>query len=154
MKINIYTDGSSSLKTGNASWAFAVLDEHQNIIHQNAEYVKGGYIGRMELTALTKAVEYVDQLNYSFDEIHFYSDSQYVINSINKKWIQGWHERLWMNVKNADIWKEFYLVFKNMPKHVFFHHIKGHQKDEVSVHAKWNNYVDQMCYIMATGRER
>lgn len=58
------------------------------------------------------------------NDVHVFTDSKYVADAINQKWIYGWIKRCWKNVKNPDLWKEFYVLYQlHEPK---FHWIKGH----------------------------
>lgn len=58
------------------------------------------------------------------NDVHIFTDSKYVADAINQKWILGWIKRSWKNVKNPDLWKEFYQLYQlHQPK---FHWIKGH----------------------------
>ena len=62
-------------------------------------------------------------------EVDVFSDSQYVVDAINKKWIIGWQKKNWMIDKekprpNADLWKN---LLELLAKHkVTFHWVKGH----------------------------
>lgn len=76
---------------------------------------------RMELMAVIVAL---GNLRTSDNEIHIYTDSKYVADAINQKWIYGWIKRGWKNVKNPDLWKAFYKLYQlHQPQ---FHWIKGH----------------------------
>ena len=61
--------------------------------------------------------------------VTIYSDSQYVVNGINKGWAEKWHANDWMRTKkdkaeNVDLWSE---LLKLCDKHkVKFEWIKGH----------------------------
>ncbi len=75
----------------------------------------------MELMAVIVALS---NLRTSDIDVHIYTDSKYVADAINQKWIYGWIKRGWKNVKNPDLWKEFYKLYQlHEPK---FHWIKGH----------------------------
>jgi len=75
----------------------------------------------MELMAVIVAL---GNLRTSDNDVHVYTDSKYVADAINQKWIYGWIKRGWKNVKNPDLWKAFYKLYQlHQPK---FNWIKGH----------------------------
>ena len=76
---------------------------------------------RMELLAVIKGLETIKWQNA---EVHVYSDSSYVVNAINKGWLEGWQRKGFAKVKNPDLWIRFLNVYKL--HRVAFHWIKGH----------------------------
>ena len=57
-------------------------------------------------------------------QVTVYSDSKYVVDSINKKWVFGWVKKGFKDKKNPDLWKRFLKIY---PKHnVTFKWVKGH----------------------------
>jgi ribonuclease HI len=75
----------------------------------------------MELLAVIVGLE---AIKWDNAEVHVYSDSSYVVNAINKNWLEGWQRKGFAKVKNPDLWLRFLQVYK---KHrVAFHWIKGH----------------------------
>lgn len=58
-----------------------------------------------------------------------YSDSKYLVDAFNQKWIDGWVRNNWVRpktgpVKNSDLWKR--LLAAMNPHKVTFHWVKGH----------------------------
>jgi ribonuclease HI len=76
---------------------------------------------RMELLAVIKGLEAIKWQNA---EVHVYSDSSYVVNAINKGWLEGWIRKGFAKVKNPDLWMRFAPLMKR--HRVSFHWIKGH----------------------------
>ncbi len=75
----------------------------------------------MELLAVIVALE---QLKEPGHDIHIYTDSKYVADAINQKWLFGWVKKGFAKIKNPDLWKRFYPLFvQHKP---IFHWIKGH----------------------------
>ena len=74
--------------------------------------------------------------------VTIYSDSAYIVNAINQKWLEGWIKRGWVTstkekVKNIELWKELkYLI--DIHKVVFVK-VKGHSDNEL------NNRADQLA---------
>lgn len=75
----------------------------------------------MELLAVIKGLEAIKWANA---EVHVYSDSSYVVNAINKGWLENWQRKGFAKVKNTDLWIRFLTVYK--AHRVSFHWIKGH----------------------------
>ncbi|WP_392436665.1 RNase H family protein [Cruoricaptor ignavus] len=55
---------------------------------------------------------------------YIYTDSRYVADAINKKWIFGWVKNDFAKVKNPDLWQRFYALMKTYQP--TFHWVKGH----------------------------
>lgn len=120
--INIYTDGSSRGNPGPGGYGVVLLYKNQR------KELSQGYRlttnNRMELTAVIKALEALknDQI-----EITIYSDSKYVVESIEKGWIWNWEKKNFKKKLNSDLWKIFIPLYK---KHkVKFKWVKGHSGD-------------------------
>ena len=92
----------------------------------------------MEITAV---IEGLKLLKHEC-EVEVYSDSAYVINAFNNKWIYGWMKNNWKTaskepVKNRELWEELYGLTK---KHrVTFIKVKGHSDNE------FNNRCDELA---------
>ena len=71
-------------------------------------------------------------LRTSDNEVHIYTDSKYVADAINQKWIYGWIKRGWKNVKNPDLWKEFYKLYQlHQPNFHWITGQAGHPENEI-----------------------
>ena len=120
-KINVYTDGSSLGNPGPGG--YGIIMEWKG-----KQYVKefsGGYRfttnNRMELMAVIVALE---TLNKQPMQVTVYSDSKYVIDAVQKKWVFSWEKKAFKDKKNPDLWQRFLKIHR---KHqVNFHWIKGH----------------------------
>lgn len=76
---------------------------------------------RMELLAVVDAIK---KLNWDGMHITIYSDSKYVVDAVEKKWVFGWAKKGFAKKKNPDLWKAFLAVW---PKHhIKFVWVKGH----------------------------
>lgn len=92
----------------------------------------------MEITAV---VEGLKLLKYPC-EVEVYSDSAYVVNAFNQKWIENWKKNGWKNsskeeVKNKELWEEL----DNLTNihNVTFIKVKGHSDN------KFNNRCDELA---------
>ena len=92
---------------------------------------------RMELLAVIVGLEKLRKPNM---KVLIISDSKYVIDSVEKKWVLGWEKKGFAGRKNSDLWKRFLKIYR---KHqVDFKWIKGHNNhpqnercDELAVYA-------------------
>ena len=117
----IYTDGSSRGNPGPGG--YGIVMEHCKSGYVK-EYSKGFKLttnNRMELMAVIEALKKLKQTNL---KITVYTDSKYVVDSIEKKWLFKWEKIKFKNKKNVDLWLDFLKLFdKNTIK---FNWIKGH----------------------------
>ena len=76
---------------------------------------------RMELMAVIVALE---ELKHSGSVVTIYTDSKYIVDAVEKKWVFGWEKKGFKDKKNPDLWKRFLDVYR---KHqVKFVWVKGH----------------------------
>ena len=135
-EITIYTDGACSGNPGPGGWG-AVL-----MYKGNKKEISGGKLNttnnEMEITAVIQALKI---LKYPCN-VKLYSDSAYVVNSIEKGWIYSWRKNRWKKadkkeVKNIDLWER---LLKQLEIHkVTFNKVKGHAQDEL------NNRCDRLA---------
>lgn len=129
MKVTLYTDGAARGNPDGPGGYGAVLQfiDKNGTLHEKE--LSAGYVrttnNRMELMA---AIVGLEALNRSC-EVDLYSDSKYLVDAFNQKWIDGWVKHNWVRlktgpVKNSDLWKRL-LVAMN-PHKVTFHWVKGH----------------------------
>lgn len=119
MKINIYTDGSAKGNPGKGGFGVILISgNHYKEISQGFRHTTNN---RMELLAVIVGLEHLKNIN---SEVQVYSDSKYVVDSIEKKWVFQWEKKHFKGKKNADLWKRFLIIYK---KHkVSFNWVKGH----------------------------
>ena len=135
-KIIIYTDGSSRGNPGPGG--FGAILMHKN----NKKELWGAYRkttnNRMELLAVIAALE---QLKRNDLKVEIYSDSKYVVEAIEKKWVWGWKRKGFKDKKNPDLWRR-YLDLHDVFKPTFFW-VKGHAENP------FNNRCDELATIAA-----
>ena len=79
---------------------------------------------RMELLAVIVALEKLKKPN---QKVHVYTDSKYVSESVEKKWVNRWEKKGFKDKKNPDLLIRFLKIFR---KHeVCFFWIKGHNNN-------------------------
>lgn len=129
MEVTIYTDGAArGNPDGPGGYGTVLLYTDKNGVTHRREK-SGGYEkttnNRMELMAVIAGLEALIKPC----DVTVYSDSQYVVNAFEKKWIDGWIKKGWKRgkneeVKNVDLWKRLLEAAK--PHHVKFVWVKGH----------------------------
>lgn len=128
-KVTIYTDGACSGNPGIGGWA-AVLSYKGKTLDISG-FDKETTNNRMEMLAVIQALRALKEPC----ECEIFSDSQYVVDAINKNWLISWQMNNWRTaskseVKNVDLWKD---LLTEMAKHkVTFVKVKGHADVELN----------------------
>ena len=96
MKISIYTDGSSKGNPGPGGYGVVMLSEkgHRKELAQGFRKTTNN---RMELLSVIVALESVKSDDAL---ITVYSDSKYVVDAVEKKWVFKWEKKFFENKKN------------------------------------------------------
>lgn len=121
--IEIFTDGACSGNPGPGGWG-AIL-RYENSEKEISGGEKNTTNNRMELMAFIKALETLKEPYI----ITVYSDSKYLCDAINQKWLYNWEKHNWIKsdrkpVLNSDLWKRIMLLLKNHEFRLIW--IKGH----------------------------
>ena len=134
-KVEIYTDGACSGNPGPGGWG-AVLRYRSTDGQVYEKELSGGNASttnnRMELTAFIEAVGLLKEPC----EIRYCSDSQYVINGLEKGWAKGWRARGWKKADkspalNPDLWaKALDLAEQHRITYVWVKGHAGHPENE------------------------
>jgi len=119
MKINLYTDGSAKGNPGKGGYGIVFkAGKHYKEISQGYRHTTNN---RMELLAVIVGLEH---LKSNKSDVVVFSDSKYVVDSVEKKWVFQWQKKGFKGKKNADLWKRFLFIYH---KHnVSFQWVKGH----------------------------
>ena len=124
--IEIFTDGASSGNPGPGGYG-VILRSGQHYKELSAGYRKTTN-NRMELMAVIKGLEALKNLNQS---ITIYSDSKYVIDAIEKKWVYGWVQKGFAGKKNKDLWLRYLELSKlHNIKFIWVRGHAGHPENE------------------------
>jgi ribonuclease HI len=135
----IYTDGAARGNPGPGGYGVVL-----NWAGQIKELSQGFRLttnNRMELMAV---VEGLKLLTRDGLDIVIYSDSSYVVNSVEKGWVFDWVKKGFKDKKNPDLWKEFLQYYKR--HRIKFIWVKGHADNP------WNNRCDQLATAAADSR--
>ena len=119
MKIHLYTDGSAKGNPGKGGLGIVLISgKHYKEISQGFRYTTNN---RMELLAVIVGLE---TLNKDKSLVEVFSDSKYVVDAVEKKWVFSWEKKNFKGKKNSDLWKRFLIIYR---KHkVSFNWVKGH----------------------------
>lgn len=136
-QVHIYTDGAAKGNPGNGG--YGVVMELVGTAYKKEFYEGFRHTtnNRMELLAVIVGLEKITKLNM---KVLIISDSKYVVDAVEKKWVFGWEKTGFKGKKNPDLWLRFLKIFR---KHqVDFKWIKGHNNhpqnercDELAVYA-------------------
>ena len=144
MKIRIYTDGACSENPGPGGWA-AVFNTESKCLTISGNEIETTN-NRMELRAVIEAYKKISKAKATND-FEIFSDSAYVVNAINNKWIESWKRNNWKTakgdeVKNKDLWEELIKIREDVCSKgicVVIFKIKGHAGNT------FNEMVDKLA---------
>ncbi len=130
--IEIYTDGAARGNPGPGG--YGIVLKYKNLRKE----ISGGFNhttnNRMELMAVIIGLESITQKDLL---VKVYSDSKYVIDSINLKWVFRWQKNGFKNKANPDLWQRLLKCY-NIKKHELIW-VKGHA-DNIE-----NNRCDELA---------
>ena len=135
-KVTIYTDGACSGNPGPGGWGAILMYKDTKKEISGAQKDTTNNI--MEITAVIEALKMLKEIC----EVQVYSDSAYVVNAIEKGWLEKWKKNNWKtsgkdDVKNKELWEELDTLIQ---KHsVEFIKVKGHSDNE------YNNRCDHLA---------
>ena len=136
--VYIWSDGSCSNNPGQGGYAAVIKHNGRgSIVYGYEEYTTNN---RMELRAFIEGVSIAIGRYGGDASIVLYTDSKYIENSINLKWIDRWESIGYRNIKNSDLWKVIYSIISNHDIKVEW--VKGHAVDD-------GNRMADMYAVMA-----
>ncbi len=142
MKIVVFTDGSALGNPGPGGYGAILETEDKKYKKELAQGFIKTTNNRMELLAVIVALEALKGPS----EVLIWSDSKYVVDSVEKGWVYGWEKKSFKNRVNSDLWIRFLKIYR---KHdVKFKWIKGHaghpgneRADQLAVMAANSKYL-------------
>lgn len=136
MDVTIYTDGACSGNPGPGGYgAILMYGAHKKEISGGEAVTTNN---RMELMGVISALKALKRPC----TVALYTDSQYIVNAIEKGWAKKWQANGWMRNKkdramNPDLWQE---LLDLLAVHtVTFHWVKGHASNP------YNNRCDELA---------
>jgi ribonuclease HI len=141
-EVHIYTDGAAKGNPGNGG--YGVVMEWVGKPYQR-EFFEGFRLttnNRMELLAVIVGLEKLKNPN---TKVLIVSDSKYVVDSVEKKWVFGWEKKGYAGKKNPDLWKRFLKIYRQ--HQVDFEWIKGHNNH------RQNERCDELAVMASLQKE-
>ncbi|NPA68028.1 MAG: ribonuclease HI [Chlorobi bacterium] len=119
MKITVYTDGASRGNPGPGGYGVVLLaGKYRKELSEGFRLTTNN---RMELLAVIAGLE---ALKNEGSDVTVYSDSSYVVDAVEKKWVFSWEKKSFKNKKNPDLWKRFLKIYRKHKVKLVW--IKGH----------------------------
>lgn len=139
--LHIYTDGSSRGNPGPGGYGIILLwNGHIKEISAGYQHTTNN---RMELMAVIVALESLTKKNL---DVTIYTDSQYVANSIEKKWLDKWISTNFKGgKKNKDLWMRYKRISRDFNIKMYW--VKGHAENF------YNNRCDELATKAALGND-
>jgi ribonuclease HI len=124
--IEIFTDGSSSGNPGPGGYGVVLrAGKHYKELSEGFRKTTNN---RMELLAVIKGLEALITPN---QDVVICSDSKYVIDAIEKRWVYGWLKTGFKDKKNKDLWLRYLEVSKlHKIRFVWVRGHNGHPENE------------------------
>jgi ribonuclease HI len=138
-QVHIYTDGAAKGNPGNGGYGVVmelVGTSYKKEFYEGFRYTTNN---RMELLAVIVGLEKITKPNM---KVLVISDSKYVVDAVEKKWVFGWEKKGFKDKKNPDLWMRFLKIYRQ--HQVDFKWIKGHNN-----HPQ-NERCDELA-VMASG---
>jgi ribonuclease HI len=139
--VEIYTDGASRGNPGPGGYGVVMLASgHRKELSQGFRLTTNN---RMELLAVIKGLEALKKHDLN---ITIYSDSKYVVESVEKGWVYQWDMKAdFAKKKNRDLWRRFLKLAQY--QNIRFVWVKGHASN------KENNRCDELATRAADGED-
>jgi ribonuclease HI len=136
----MYTDGAATGNPGPGGYGTVLM------AGKHYKELSGGFKkttnNRMELLAVIIGLE---SLKTPGCHVTIYSDSKYVVDSVEKKWVNGWVVKGFKGKKNKDLWLRY---LKIAAQHsVSFVWVKGHAGNH------YNEICDQLAVKASQEKE-
>ena len=134
--IVMYTDGAAQGNPGKGGYGIVLISgNHRKEISQGYRHTTNN---RMELLSVIVGLE---ALKKPGSEVTIFSDSKYVVDSVNKGWLFNWAKKNYQGKKNTDLWKRFMMIYPKFK--IKFIWVKGHASNVE------NNRCDELAVAAA-----
>jgi len=125
-EIHIHTDGSCSGNPGPGGWGAVIHFEDEEIKISGGE--KDTTNNRMEMTAIIEALKWLREKDLLERSIEIFSDSNLIIQTMNKGWKKKANQDLWAEIDKQRAWLNITWTW-----------VKGHANN------KYNNLADELA---------
>lgn len=136
--VALYTDGACSGNPGPGGYGYAVVINDVLTLKGSGSRVSTTN-NQMELSAVIEGLKAISNVQ----SVVVYSDSSYVVNAFEKRWIDGWEHRNWVKsdgspVLNSELWRQLLIEIARFTD-VQFVWVKGHAGN------KYNELCDKLA---------
>lgn len=148
--VELYTDGSckDNMHGGPGGWGAILIMNKSGQFHiRELSKVEPNSTtnNKMELTAVIEGLKALT----TKCNVTIYSDSKYVTDAFNQRWIYRWIENGWRSstntkVKNMELWMELFRLTRQ--HNCTFTWVKGHSSNNI------NNRCDQLARGLVQSR--
>jgi len=138
--LHIYTDGAARGNPGPGGYGIILMwgDKRKEI----SAGFRRTTNNRMELMAVIVALQ---SLTKNDIPVTIHTDSRYVVDSIQKKWLDGWIRTGFKGgKKNRDLWTKYYEISRQFNISLVW--VKGHAENP------FNNRCDELATQAADGK--
>jgi ribonuclease HI len=136
-EVTIYTDGACSGNPGPGGYGVVLISgRHRKELSEGFRLTTNN---RMELLA---AITGLEALKNPGTVVKLHTDSQYLVNAVNKGWLFGWEKKHFAKKKNPDLWIRFLEVYRRHKVTLIW--IKGHN----------NNPENERCDTLAVAASK
>ena len=124
--IELFTDGASRGNPGPGGYG-TILRWKQHEKELTAGFRKTTN-NRMELLAVIVGLEAITKPGIP---VTVYSDSKYVVDAVEKRWVFGWQKKGFAGKANGDLWARFLRIYaKHQVKFIWIRGHAGHPENE------------------------
>ena len=141
-QVHIYTDGAAKGNPGKGGYGVVMEVPGSNYRKEFYEGFRLTTNNRMELLAVIAGLEKLKNPN---TKVLVVSDSKYVVDAVNQKWIFGWEKKNFKGVKNPDLWIRFLKIYRK--------HQAAFQLIKVHNNHPQNERCDQLAVFAASQEE-
>ncbi|WP_264559900.1 ribonuclease HI [Flavobacterium sp. N2270] len=141
-EVHIYTDGAAKGNPGPAGYGVVMEMVGTPYKREFYEGFRKSTNNRMEILAVIVGLEKLKNLK---TKVLVVSDSKYVVDAVEKRWVFQWEKKNFAGKKNPDLWMRFLKAYRNHK--VDFQWVKGHNN-----HPQ-NERCDELA-VMASQQEK
>lgn len=124
--IRIYTDGAAQGNPGPGG--YGVILKFNDYVKELSQGFRLTTNNRMELMGVIVGLEAIKKTGIP---VSIYSDSEYVVNAVEKGWLWGWEKKNFAKKANADLWQRYIPLHKKYnPKFIWIRGHAGHVENE------------------------
>jgi len=138
--VKIYTDGSAKGNPGRGG--YGIVMKFGEKVKELNEGFRLTTNNRMELMAVIVALESLKTTSHT---VEVFSDSKYVVDAIEKRWVFGWRLKGYKGKKNQDLWERYVSLHMKFNPKIYW--VKGH-----AGHPE-NERCDVLAVLAAEGRQ-